>query len=74
MTNFNKENSSQRTHRYDNLNITHVGFHAFCSRFAKIKSKIPRFSGFYLKFGNFEYFFTNTLKHLYRGCYGQKIG
>ncbi len=75
MTNFNKENSSQRTHRYDNLNITHVGFHAFCSRFCQNQiKKILDFRDFTSKFGNFEYFFTNTLKHLYRGCYGQKIG
>jgi hypothetical protein len=47
-------------------------FTHFIHDFAIIKSKNPRFSGFYLKFGNFEYFFTNTLKHLYRGCYGQK--
>ena len=36
--------------------------------------KILDFRDFTSKFGNFEYFFTNTLKHLYRGCYGQKIG
>ena len=40
----------------------------------KSNQKFLDFRDFTSKFGNFEYFFTNTLKHLYRGCYGQKIG
>ena len=46
MTNFNKENSSQRTHRYDNLNITHVGFHAFAPISPKSNQKILDFWDF----------------------------
>ena len=49
-------------------------FTHFTPDFAKSNQKILDFRDFTSKFGNFEYFFTNTLKHLYRGCYGQKIG
>ena len=49
-------------------------FTHFTPDFAKSNQKILDFRDFTSKFGNFEYFFTNTLKHLYRGCYGKKLG